>query len=112
LHGVVYKTVPVGGGIGSIALDVANELKAAGYVVGANRLLSLWANAAPTTCAHGSGLDVSRDGPGLGTAQPTQPAAGVTLAGGRPEAQCARKSRDCAGPCWWHAGVRGDALAP
>ncbi|HKC82290.1 MAG TPA: nucleotide-binding protein [Gemmatimonadaceae bacterium] len=41
LHGVVYKTVPVGGGISSIAIDVANELKAAGYVVDANRLLSL-----------------------------------------------------------------------
>jgi len=41
LHGVVYKTVPVGGSISSIALEVANELKAAGYVVDANRLLSL-----------------------------------------------------------------------
>lgn len=41
LHGVVYKTVPVGGGLSSIALEVANELKAAGYVIDANRLLSL-----------------------------------------------------------------------
>jgi predicted nucleotide-binding protein len=41
LHGVVYKTVPVGGGISSIALELANELKAAGYLVDANRLLSL-----------------------------------------------------------------------
>ncbi len=41
LHGVVYKTVPVGGSVASIALEVVNELKAAGYVVDANRLLSL-----------------------------------------------------------------------
>ena len=41
LYGVVYKTVPVGGSLASIALEVANELKAAGYVVDANRLLSL-----------------------------------------------------------------------
>jgi predicted nucleotide-binding protein len=41
LHGVIYKTVPVGGGIASIALDIANELKAAGYIIDANRLLSV-----------------------------------------------------------------------
>ncbi len=41
IHGIVYKTVPVGGGIGSIALEIANELKAAGYVVDANRLLRI-----------------------------------------------------------------------
>lgn len=41
LHGVVYKTVPVGGGIGSITLEIANELKAAGYTIDANRLLAL-----------------------------------------------------------------------
>lgn len=40
LHGVVYKTVPVGSGIASIAIDIVNELKAAGYIVDANRLFT------------------------------------------------------------------------
>lgn len=38
LHGLVYKTVPVGGGISSIALELVTELRAAGYVIDANKL--------------------------------------------------------------------------
>jgi predicted nucleotide-binding protein len=39
LHGVVYKTVAVTGSFASIAFELAKELKAAGYIVDANRLL-------------------------------------------------------------------------
>jgi len=38
LSGVVYKTIPVGGSIQSIAYDVVKELRAAGYVIDANKL--------------------------------------------------------------------------
>jgi predicted nucleotide-binding protein len=41
LLGVVYKDVPVGRGISSVAFEVATELKAAGYVIDANKLLSI-----------------------------------------------------------------------
>ena len=41
LHGVLYKSVAPGGGIRSIAIDIANELRAAGYIVDANKLLTL-----------------------------------------------------------------------
>jgi predicted nucleotide-binding protein len=41
LHGLVYKTIPLDGGVASIALELANELKAAGYIVDANRLLTV-----------------------------------------------------------------------
>lgn len=41
LHGVLYKTVPEGGSIRSIALELVNELQAAGYIVDANKLLSM-----------------------------------------------------------------------
>ncbi len=40
LHGIVYKTVPVGGRIDAIAFEIVKELKAAGYTIDANRLLS------------------------------------------------------------------------
>ncbi len=39
LHGLLYKTVPVGSGIDAIAFDVVKELRAAGYIVDANRLV-------------------------------------------------------------------------
>ena len=38
LQGVLYKRIPAGGGVWSIALDVVQELRAAGYDVDANRL--------------------------------------------------------------------------
>jgi len=41
LHGVLYKTIPAESSIRSIALEIANELRAAGYVVDANKLLSI-----------------------------------------------------------------------
>ena len=40
LSGVVYKRVPADGGINSIAFDLVSELRAAGYVVDANKLLA------------------------------------------------------------------------
>ena len=39
LQGVLYKNISEGNGISSIALEIVNELKAAGYLVDANRLL-------------------------------------------------------------------------
>jgi predicted nucleotide-binding protein len=41
LHGVLYKTVPEGETLRSIALEISNELKAAGYILDVNKLLSL-----------------------------------------------------------------------
>lgn len=41
LHGVLYKTIPVSNSIRSIALEIANELRAAGYVIDANKLLTI-----------------------------------------------------------------------
>lgn len=41
LHGVLYKTIPPGGSIRSIAIEIANELRAVGYILDANKLLSL-----------------------------------------------------------------------
>lgn len=41
LQGVIYKTIPPGGSIRSIAIDIANELRAAGYILDANKLLTL-----------------------------------------------------------------------
>jgi predicted nucleotide-binding protein len=41
LHGVLYKTIGEGAGFRSIAIDVANELRAAGYILDANKLLML-----------------------------------------------------------------------
>lgn len=38
LHGVLFKRVPEGGSVASIALELVNELKAAGYILDANRL--------------------------------------------------------------------------
>ncbi|MDH4085351.1 MAG: nucleotide-binding protein [Nitrospira sp.] len=38
LSGIVYKTIPSGGGIQSIALEIVRELRAADYVVDANKL--------------------------------------------------------------------------
>lgn len=38
LHGVLYKTLPIGGNIGSIAFDIVKELRAAGYIVDANKV--------------------------------------------------------------------------
>lgn len=38
LHGVLYKAVPDGGGIRFIALELVQELRAAGYLVDANKL--------------------------------------------------------------------------
>jgi predicted nucleotide-binding protein len=38
LHGVLFQRVPAGGSLASIALELVNELKAAGYLVDANRL--------------------------------------------------------------------------
>jgi predicted nucleotide-binding protein len=38
LNGVVYKQVPDGGSINSIAFDIARELRAAGYIVDMNKL--------------------------------------------------------------------------
>jgi predicted nucleotide-binding protein len=40
VHGVLYKTISEGNSIASIALEIVDELKAAGYVVDANRLLA------------------------------------------------------------------------
>jgi predicted nucleotide-binding protein len=40
LQGVLYKFIPLGGAIRSIALELAAELRAAGYDVDVNRLLS------------------------------------------------------------------------
>jgi predicted nucleotide-binding protein len=39
LHGILYKTVPVGGSLRSIAFEIISELRAAGYLVDANLLL-------------------------------------------------------------------------
>jgi predicted nucleotide-binding protein len=39
LQGVLYKSISEGGGISSIALEIVNELKSAGYVIDANKLL-------------------------------------------------------------------------
>jgi len=41
LHGVLYKTLPIGNSIRSIALEIANELRAAGYAIDANKLLTI-----------------------------------------------------------------------
>jgi predicted nucleotide-binding protein len=41
LQGVLYKPIPEGGGIRSIALEIANELRAAGYILDANKLLKI-----------------------------------------------------------------------
>jgi predicted nucleotide-binding protein/nucleoside 2-deoxyribosyltransferase len=41
LYGVLYKTVLPENGIRSIAIDIANELRAAGYILDANKLLSI-----------------------------------------------------------------------
>jgi len=41
LLGVLYKTIAPGGSIRSIAIDIANELRAAGYILDANKLLIL-----------------------------------------------------------------------
>lgn len=41
LHGVLYKTIPVDGSIRSVALEIAHELKAAGYIVDANKLFTV-----------------------------------------------------------------------
>jgi predicted nucleotide-binding protein len=38
LHGVLYKTLPIGGNISSIAFDIVKELRAAGYIVDANKV--------------------------------------------------------------------------
>ena len=38
LHGVLYKIIPDGGGMRFIALEVVQELRAAGYLVDANKL--------------------------------------------------------------------------
>lgn len=38
LAGVVYKTIPTGGGIQSVAYEIVKELRAADYVVDANKL--------------------------------------------------------------------------
>jgi len=38
LHGILYKKIPVGSGAWSIALDIIQELRAAGYEVDANKL--------------------------------------------------------------------------
>lgn len=40
LHGLIYKTVPADSGISAIALDIVGELKAAGYIVDANKLMT------------------------------------------------------------------------
>lgn len=39
LQGVLYKTISEGNSIASIALEIVNELRAAGYLVDANKLL-------------------------------------------------------------------------
>lgn len=41
LQGVLFKNVPLGGDIRSISLELANELRAAGYALDVNRLLSV-----------------------------------------------------------------------
>jgi predicted nucleotide-binding protein len=38
LHGVLYRAIPAGGSILSIAYDIVTELRAAGYKVDANRI--------------------------------------------------------------------------
>jgi predicted nucleotide-binding protein len=40
LSGVIYKIVPHDAGINAIALEIVNELRAAGYIVDANKLLA------------------------------------------------------------------------
>jgi predicted nucleotide-binding protein len=41
LLGVLYKTVPLGGSIRSIALEIVHELRAAGYILDANKLFTI-----------------------------------------------------------------------
>jgi predicted nucleotide-binding protein len=41
LQGVLYKTIPPGGSARSIVIDIANELRAAGYILDTNKLLTL-----------------------------------------------------------------------
>lgn len=41
LHGVLYKTIASDGSLRSIAIEIANELRAAGYILDANKLLTL-----------------------------------------------------------------------
>ena len=39
LQGILYKSIRDGSGLSSIVIDIVNELRAAGYLVDANRLL-------------------------------------------------------------------------
>ena len=40
LSGIVYKTIPTGGSINSIAFDIVKELRAADYDIDANKIIA------------------------------------------------------------------------